>query len=73
MTKIARLVDGLPFCPDHRDKVAGLPCRECEIEQLRGALGRIRDYADGKRRSVTPLYHVRREALAALGEEDGSG
>ena len=25
----------LPFCPDHRDKVAGKPCRECEIERLR--------------------------------------
>ncbi len=27
-----------PFCPDHRDKVRGLPCRECEIERLRGLL-----------------------------------
>ena len=23
-----------PFCPDHRDKVYGKPCRECEIEHL---------------------------------------
>lgn len=28
----------LPFCPDHRDKVAGLDCRECEIERLSAAL-----------------------------------
>lgn len=26
--------DRLPFCPDHRDKVAGKPCRECEVERL---------------------------------------
>lgn len=25
----------LPFCADHRDKVKGKPCRECEIERLR--------------------------------------
>ena len=30
----ARVLDRLPFCPDHRDKVAGKPCRECEIERL---------------------------------------
>lgn len=27
-----------PFCPDHRDKVAGLECRECEIERLKEEL-----------------------------------
>ena len=27
-----------PFCPDHRDKVHGLECRECEIERLRIAI-----------------------------------
>lgn len=27
-------INRLPFCPDHRDKVAGKPCRECEIERL---------------------------------------
>lgn len=30
----AKLADSLPFCPDHRDKVADKPCRECKIEQL---------------------------------------
>lgn len=30
----ARLADRLPFCPDHRDKVSGKTCRECEIERL---------------------------------------
>ena len=25
---------GLPFCPDHRDKVHGMTCRQCEIERL---------------------------------------
>ena len=33
--------DRLPFCPDHRDKVRGKPCRECEIEWLRGGLDSI--------------------------------
>jgi len=23
-----------PFCPDHRDKVRGLSCRQCAIESL---------------------------------------
>jgi len=40
----ARVHDRLPFCPDHRDKVVGLPCRECEIERLQGKLRRTRDY-----------------------------
>ena len=34
-------LDGMPFCPDHRDKVAGKPCRECENERLRRALQSI--------------------------------
>ena len=34
----ARIVDRLPFCPDHRDKVHGKPCRECEVERLRAAI-----------------------------------
>jgi hypothetical protein len=24
-----------PFCSDHRDKLKGKPCRECEIEHLK--------------------------------------
>lgn len=28
-----------PFCPDHRDKVVGLTCRECAIETLTRQLG----------------------------------
>jgi len=32
-------IDGLPFCPDHRDKVSEKPCRECEIEHLRKIIG----------------------------------
>lgn len=28
----------LPFCPDHRDKVAGLECRECEVERIKAEL-----------------------------------
>lgn len=31
-----------PFCPDHRDKVHGLACRECEIEHLRRDAERYR-------------------------------
>lgn len=27
-------MDRSPFCPDHRDKVSGKECRECEIERL---------------------------------------
>ena len=38
-----RLLDRLPFCPDHRDKVAGKPCRECQIEHLKRLLGTVRD------------------------------
>jgi len=30
-----------PFCPDHRDKVHGLECRECEIERLRIAIMKL--------------------------------
>jgi len=29
-----------PFCPDHRDKVHGLECRECEVEKLRAEFKR---------------------------------
>jgi hypothetical protein len=32
--------DRSPFCPDHRDKVAGKPCRECEIERLESIIDR---------------------------------
>lgn len=46
----ANYADRLPFCPDHRDKVAGKSCRECEIERvqrenarLREALGTLRE------------------------------
>ena len=34
----SRIIDRLPFCPDHRDKVAGKPCRECEVERLQRRL-----------------------------------
>ncbi len=34
----SRIVDKLPFCPNHRDKVAGKSCRECEIENLKRKL-----------------------------------
>ena len=27
-------ISRFPFCPDHRDKVYGKQCRECEIEHL---------------------------------------
>jgi len=33
-----RWLEGMPFCPDHRDKVSGKPCRECRIERLEAAL-----------------------------------
>jgi hypothetical protein len=48
-----------PFCPDHRDKVQGLSCRQCEIERLtrlsntarapqpEPVAWRCKDYADG--------------------------
>ena len=29
-----RQMSRFPFCPDHRDKVQGKPCRECEVELL---------------------------------------
>lgn len=43
----ARYADNAPFCPDHRDKVRGLPCRECEIERLRAIVDTLRIDADG--------------------------
>mgnify|MGYP003466418863 CR=1 FL=1 len=36
-----RYMRALPFCPDHRDKVIGLPCRECEIERLKAIIRRV--------------------------------
>ena len=38
VAKRREIMNRSPFCPDHRDKVAGLPCRECEIERLRSLL-----------------------------------
>ena len=35
-----QFMESLPFCPDHRDKVKGKPCRECEIETLTRKLKR---------------------------------
>jgi len=32
----------MPFCPDHRDKVRGLPCRECEIERLNSIIKKLK-------------------------------
>ena len=29
-----RVIDRIPFCPVLRDMVAGMDCRECEIERL---------------------------------------
>lgn len=34
-------MQALPFCPDHRDKVKGKPCRECEIERLKGLIRHV--------------------------------
>jgi hypothetical protein len=31
---LKRIFSTFPFCPDHRDKIGGKPCRECEIERL---------------------------------------
>lgn len=38
-----RALDRLPFCPDHRDKVGGKPCRECEIEHLQSLMAKGSD------------------------------
>ncbi len=45
----ARIIERLPFCPDHRDKVAGKSCRECEIENLK----RLLNNQDNKIRSAS--------------------
>lgn len=37
-----RYMAALPFCPDHRDKMKGLPCRQCEIERLQRENARLR-------------------------------
>lgn len=36
-----RQMSRFPFCPDHRDKVLGKPCRECEVERLRSEVARL--------------------------------
>lgn len=36
------IMDRLPFCSDHRDKVAGMPCRECQVELLQKELAEAR-------------------------------
>lgn len=41
----ARVVDRLPLCPDHRDKVAGKPCLQCRIGRLTSLLQRLQDVA----------------------------
>lgn len=33
-----------PFCSDHRDKVAGLGCRECAIERLKAEKAKLRAF-----------------------------
>lgn len=32
----------LPFCPDHRDKVAGMDCRQCTVEHLTSENARLK-------------------------------
>lgn len=36
-----------PLCPDHRDKVSGLPCRQCEIERLERVIVRLKNEVEG--------------------------
>lgn len=38
-----------PLCPDHRDKVSGLPCRQCEIERLERVIARLKNEVEASR------------------------
>lgn len=51
----ARMVDRFPFCPDHRDKVTGKECRECEVERLDAHLKNWQDDCQAVRRDNTKL------------------
>lgn len=56
----------LPFCPDHRDKVKGSPCRECRIERLENGLQSIVSHQDATLRSMAEYSAVTRIAKAVL-------
>ena len=50
----AHYADRAPFCPDHRDKVIGKPCRECLVEHFAYYVSHAIemnyfDYATGKK------------------------
>ena len=42
-----------PFCPDHRDKVQGLSCRQCEIERLTAKVAALSSAVPGDRDAPT--------------------
>jgi hypothetical protein len=65
----ARLVDRLPFCSDHRDKVAGKPCRECEIEELRCKMRRLEARAEADEDEITEASKEISELLPGIGME----
>jgi hypothetical protein len=74
--KKADAVDRLPFCPDHRDKVAGKSCRECEVERQARELDALRAENAKYRDALTtiaahPVYpgrHAYETARDALNE-----
>ena len=49
LRKKVEAVERLPFCPDHRDKVARKPCRECRIESLERVNAELLEAARGVR------------------------
>lgn len=58
---VKRWADRLPFCPDHRDKVAGKPCRECEIERLAKSLRKANDgFEEHERLAYLRLNEIER-------------
>jgi hypothetical protein len=77
----ARVVDRLPFCPDHRDKVAGKPCLQCEVERLTTAVKTVLREAtgdlDNPSNRIWPLHSTTYKTLSEAITQDtvakGSG
>lgn len=46
LTLRRKLSEALPLCPDHRDKVKGLSCRQCAVESLNKSIDKAIDELD---------------------------
>jgi hypothetical protein len=55
-----------PFCPDHRDKVRGLSCRQCEIERLTKLVERTLPQVEGMGVSAEQIDELRADLVSLL-------